>query len=465
VKLAAHAFMPHQEKAYDYARKRSRVALFMDMRLGKSSVVIRWAKTRQSKRVLLVAPLSTLLGKLNWQGELQREGINPVLLPHVPRSRRMTALRPSRITNGILHRGWVAGWFGVNYEALRAQPEILAAPWDTIILDESTRIRSPRAQTTKLLIRSTDHIANRAILSGLPNPEDPMDYFSQFVFRDGHFMGYDNYWAFRQTFFFTGYTDWDWRPKPKTRELIKQYVHKHAFVMTRKQAGVGSAKVRQQRSVEMNTAQRALLKQMKREFAVDDTETKWVPVIHTWMQRVAGGFHPVTHEMISDAKIRLAEELIVDEFRHEPLVVWFRFNNEIESLHRWLHTRHPKLRCEYIHGAMKDSKRLRSKIQQRFQDGTTDALLIQVKLGKYGWNLSRASTALYYSNTYEFEDRSQSEDRLIHLNKTKDCLYLDLVTLGTPDEDVVDALTNKRITARLFNSQLKAASIKILRAA
>lgn len=473
--ISTHAFKPHQVDAYNHARTRARVALFMEMRLGKSSVIIRWAKSRLAKRILLVAPLSTLLGKLNWQGELQREGINPTLLPHVPRTRRMSVLRPSRIVAkppGPYHgypklvRRWATGWFGVNYEALRTQPEILAGPWDAIILDESTRIRSPRAKITKVLTRDTDHIPERAILSGLPNPEDPMDYFSQFVFRDGHFMGYDNYWAFRQAFFFQGFATWDWRPKRKTREQIREYVHKNAFVLTRKQAGVGSEKIRQQRSVEMNTEQKTLMKQMRKEFAVDGVETKWMPVIHTWMQRLAGGFHPVDrHRMISDAKVRLAEELVVDEFRKESVVVWFRFNEEIEALHRWLTKRHKKLTVEYVHGAMKDSKRLRSKVQNRFQDGTTRVILLQVALGKFGWNLSASSTALYYSNSYEFEDRSQSEDRLIHLNKRRDCLYLDLVTLGTPDEDVVDALSTKRLTARLFNSKLRAAPLTYLRKA
>lgn len=470
MKSSAHQFEPHQQQAYEYAKKRSRVALFMEMRLGKSSVVIRWAKHRRARRVLLVAPLSTLLGKLNWQGEMRREGINPVVLPHVPRNKRMGVLRPTRmLANGagqyLLKRQWATGWFGVNYEALRTQPEILAAPWDALILDESTRIRNPRAQVTKILVNYTDHIRERAILSGLPNPEDPMDYFSQFVFRDGHFMGYDNYWAFRQAFFFQGFSNWDWRPKPKSREQIKQYVHKHAFVLTRKQAGVGSKKIRQQRSVELNSEQRTLLRQMKKEFAVGDVETKWTPVIHTWMQRVAGGFHPTDHTMISDAKIRLAEELIMGDFRKEPVVVWFRFNEEIEALHHWLQKRNKKLTVEYVHGAMKDSKRVRVKAQHRFQDGTTRVLLLQVALGKFGWDLSRSSTALYYSNSYEFEDRSQSEDRLIHLKKKTDCLYLDLVTLGTPDEDVVDALSSKRMTSRLFNSKLKSSALSYVRAA
>lgn len=461
----AHVLLPHQQEALRYASTRDAIALFMEMRLGKTPVAIRWTKARRLRRVLLVAPLSTLLGSLNWEGELRREDVVPVSLCRMPRAQRLPSMRPWRLTNGSLVRRWATGWFLVNYEALRNQPEILDAPWDAIILDESTRIRSPKAQTTKLLLKRTAHIPNRAVLSGLPNPEDPMDYFCQFKFLHGHFMQSDNYWAFRQSKFHTGWTNWDWQPNKGTRDAIKEYVHKHGFVLTRKDAKVGSAKVRQQRTVELNRAQRLAIQQLRKEFAIGDVETKWVPVVHTWIAKIAGGFHPTTLDILSDAKIRMLEQLLMDDFRSEPVVVWYRFNHEMEAACAWLRKRNRKLKVKYLHGAMKDSKRLRPLFQEQFQDGRLRVLMLQVKLGKYGWNLSRSSTAIYYSNSYEFEDRSQSEDRIIHLTKKRDCLYVDLVTEGTPDIEVVDSLADKRMTARLFNSRLKTSVLKLISAA
>lgn len=452
-----HVFAPHQRKAFSYARARKRVALFMEMRLGKTPVAIRWAKWTQAKRVLLVGPINTLVGKLNWVGELKRESITPTVLVGLSKDRRWPLIRTSRITDCFLMRAWATGWFAVNYEALLAQPDILNAPWDAIILDESTKIRNPRAQITKLLLKDTSHIPYRAILTGLPNPESPLDYFTQFQFLHGHFMHFDNFYIFRQKLFHTLYTEWDWSPKPKVRDRIKQYVHDHAFVLTRKQAGVGSRKIRQQRSVELNAAQRKLMKEIKKKFAIEEHETKWVTVLHTWLQRIAGGFHPITRGLISDAKVQLAESLITKDFRKEPLVLWFRFNDEIEFLYHWMRKRHPDIKIGFIHGEI--DKHQRARIQEQFQAGKLQVLLMQVKI-RFGWDLSRSSTAIYYSNSYEFEDRSQSEDRIIHLKKKDDCLYLDLVTLDTPDEDVVDALSDKRITSRQFNTRLNHAAVE-----
>ena len=350
-----------------------------------------------------------------------------------------------------MKRSWRRGWYLINYEALRSNPAILTAPWDAIILDESTKIRSPRSQITKLITRHSDHITYKAILSGLPNPEDAADFFSQFQFLDGTFLGYDNYWAFRQRYFLT--VGFGWHPKRGTRDLIKDAVGRRAFVLTRKQAGVGSEKVRQQRTVQLNGEQKKLLREMKKNFSVGGEETKWVPVVHTWMSHVAGGFHPKTKAMISDSKMRELEGLLTGELKDESVVVWFRFNHEIEAAYKWLKDR--KVSVEFLHGAVANSKEKRPKVQERFQSGKTRVLLMQVKLGKYGWNLSRSSTAIYYSNSYEFEDRSQSEDRVVHLTKRNDCLYIDLVSEGTPDETVVEALTDKRMNAKLFSARIK----------
>jgi hypothetical protein len=39
------SFWPHQEQAMAYALERDRIALFMEMRCGKTPVAVRWAKT------------------------------------------------------------------------------------------------------------------------------------------------------------------------------------------------------------------------------------------------------------------------------------------------------------------------------------------------------------------------------------------------------------------------------------
>jgi hypothetical protein len=460
--LAERSLLPYQRPAWAYAKDRARIALFMQMRLGKTIVALRWARHRKLRRVLLIAPQPTLVGEDMWEGELRGAGFPVTLLHTAPKEDREARARWKWVGKAIpvvkddgfarpgdvypgLARTRALGWFCLNPEALVLTPEVLDLPWDGIVVDESTRIRNPKARITKLLTRHAGHVQHRAILSGEPSPEDDLDLFEQFNFLLGEFCGWTNYWAFRHRFFYQGFADYDWRPKKGTKDMIRAFVHEHAFFLSRKTAGVGSVKIYERRTVPMNALQERATQQIATKMAFETSETKWAPVAHQWMRTVAGGFSPESKELMSDAKPRALRELVTEEFKGKSVVVWFAYNHEIDYCFEIL-SRVRGLSVEYCHGAV--SKKERPKIQARFQAGTTRVLLIQEALGQFGWRLDRANVEIYYSNNYEFEDRSQSEDRLIHPKKTDPERVIDLVTLGTADEDVVDTLREKKLNAR-----------------
>jgi SNF2 family DNA or RNA helicase len=81
-------------------------------------------------------------------------------------------------------------------------------------------------------------------------------------------------------------------------------------------------------------------------------------------------------------------------------------------------------------------------------------LLVQMKCGKFGLDLSAASTAIYYSNGFSLEDRLQSEDRIVSPTKKDPLLFIDLLTQGTVDESILRTLKKKNITSRSFMEKL-----------
>lgn len=425
---------PHQQRMLAWAQDRSHIALFCEMRLGKTPVTIRWA--RRDPAVLVVAPMSTL-SRYGWSRELQLE--------HITRVHRLYEVankhRPEYMAETPLR-----GWYLINYEGLRVAPWLLRYAWSTLILDESTKVRSPGAQITKLLVRHSRHIPRRAVLTGLPNPESALDYFSQFHVLDGEFLGMTNYWQFRNALY-QG-VGFDWVPRRGTVTRIKEEVHRRAFVLTRAQVGIGNHKERRVRFIPAPPVLRKYQTQVIRDFAFEHLETKWSPVQAMWLAKLAGGFSP-TNELVTNVKLKELVELVTGELRHESVVVWFRFNHELHAAARLLRKR---TTVGVIYGATPKAER--STIQEAFQAGTTRLLLAQVKCGQYGMNLSRANTAVYYSNAWDYEVRAQSEDRIEHMRKHEPLLLIDLVIEGTADEAVLDALGQKALTARVFNTQL-----------
>lgn len=441
-----------------YAIPRSRIALFMQMRLGKSAVAIRWARHHKLERNLVVAPNDILE---DWRDELIKEGVkyNDIYI-----------LDGSRLTKLATAQEIDSGWVIVNYEALRVTQRknsrtkdttgasIIELPWSGIILDESTAIRNPGSQTTKTFLKYAGHIPFRAILSGLPNPQSELDYFSQLAFLNGDFMGFHNFWIFRQRMCMQDAMGWNWTPKPSVKEKIKQEVHKHAFILSRKDAGVGEHRVFEKRYVEMTPKQRKLYQQVEKDFAFGDLETQWATVKTVWMARIAGGFSPKVdeqgvRELLCDAKGKALLNLAKTELAKEPVVVWFRFNDELRYVSELL-TR-AKIPHRTILGGQKNGRAQNHQYKADFQEGRVDWILIQIKMGKYGWDLSRSSTAIYYSMSYDFEEIAQSRDRIVNVAKHESLLNIYLVTRRTVDVEVVETAVEKDMTARLFNTKIK----------
>jgi SNF2 family DNA or RNA helicase len=71
-----------------------------------------------------------------------------------------------------------------------------------------------------------------------------------------------------------------------------------------------------------------------------------------------------------------------------------------------------------------------------------------------GLDFSAASTAIYYSNSLNPEDRLQSEDRIVHPAKREPLLYIDLLTRGSVDEDIHLALQDKGAESKFFLSRV-----------
>ncbi len=76
--------------------------------------------------------------------------------------------------------------------------------------------------------------------------------------------------------------------------------------------------------------------------------------------------------------------------------------------------------------------------------------MFDIQCGKFGLDLSAASTAIYYSNGFSHEDRAQSEDRIEHLRKREPLLFVDLVTRGSTDRTVLSLLRQKVSAGKFF---------------
>jgi len=415
---------PHQIQCLKYAVPRKEIALFMEMRLGKTLVGIRWAKKWDLRNsVLTLAPKPVLPP---WESELQGENISSII-PAGKLEKRYDQAEE------FLSKGWVL----MNYEAITLCPAILDLPWKGLICDESTYIRNPRPNITKFLIRRTSHIRFRAILSGLPDPESTTDFVCQFIFLNGEFMGHTSYWNWRHRYCYP--CGFGWEVKKKSIPLIKQAVEKRAFVLTRKEVNIGSEKIYEQRFVETNSKQRKLATQISKDYEYQFREDKWItkyaPVMYMALSRISGGFTP-NDSLVSDKKIKEVKNLLASELKGQRVVIWFRFNHELKQVRK-------ELKKKWNVGIFTASEKYGTNKDMTLSKDI-DVMCAQAKLGQRGLPWYDSSVMIFYSNYYDYEVRAQCEDRGIHPLKKEPYLIIDLISENTIDEEVIKILKSKK---------------------
>jgi hypothetical protein len=332
---------------------------------------------------------------------------------------------------------WCAECRGVGYGEVKRPTR-----WDHVVLDESF-IRNPQSKITEFFLTSFRDVPHRWLLTGLANPESRLDYWCQFAWLDGEAFGHRSYWGFRATHFHQGARGFGWRVNRDSRKFIDDWVGRRAFVQTHASVGLKYRKQYRRRVLDLPRALRKRYDKMEREFCrkrSDGTreETSFASVRWGWLCQLCGGF--VDGKLVWKTPYRELVELMTGELRNEQVVVWFSYTDEIDQACRSL--RKAKVSCERMYGDTKVADR--RPLQKKFDKGTLQALLIQVRLGMTSLQLGAANTAVYFSHPASYDARSQSEFRTLLVGKKEPLLYLDFVVKNTVSEDIRELIGKKR---------------------
>jgi hypothetical protein len=415
------------------------MGLFLEMRLGKTLLTIRYLKMPQVSLegwkpwVLVVCPNSVVP---TWCNELKEEGETYTALGG---SSKDKLLQATEFLQGNSDRGNTLLWVVVNYEGLRACPSLADFDWKSAVLDESTRIKNPQSKIAKLVTTKFRNAADRLILSGFPTPEGPLDIFMQSKFLADQCCGVRNYWQFRDSMFQQKFSQWNWQPKTGTVDRITRFMAPFCYYLTRHQVRIPGTKVYEKRYVDPTPEQVKAVREIKETWALGDKTTKWSFQVALWLSQIAGGFWPHTNQQLSGRKIEEVSSLVTGDLAGSRVVVWFRFNRELFATAGQLARVVGAKAVGVLVGGMPLEER-------QAAINNSKILCCQIKVGMIGINLSAYDAFVYYSNSYSLEERIQSEDRGINVARTSPVLIMDLITKGSVDETVVDALREKKLT-------------------
>ncbi len=468
--------MQHQKDGVLFMEERDLVAVVVDRGCGKTGTVMKSLEGKVASglvnRILYVAPLSTL-ENICREARMFATNIVPQIIYGAKVKRIKMVEFPGRHNMDV-----------INFDALRIiQPELLQAKYDTVILDESTRIKDKDTRTCRAATIIGSIAKTKILMTGMPFTEGVENAWSQFHFLDPSIVG-DNYYAFRNRYCImqskeiwikkkvkdraTG--QWVMKAMKKTIYSISGYkklddlqekIAPFTYRVAKEDCLDLPAKTYQVLTVPMleQQAKRYAHVEKKTLSEIGSSTINHVAALSKLqkLRQVAAGFmYDSDHEAVTIpcSKYNELETLLGELYGNQKAVVFTSFRAEPEMV-------------EAIADSMKNPvKVFRIPDNPMDRQGTIDtwgaydgvAILVgNVISGGTGLNLTAAHMAIFLSNVWQMEPRVQAEDRVHRIGSDihKKIIIVDIVTEGTIEEDILVSLKKKRDLVEVFLERMK----------
>ena len=146
---------------------------------------------------------------------------------------------------------------------------------------------------------------------------------------------------------------------------------------------------------------------------------------------------------------------LVEPLEGEKVIIWARFRPELQAISERLASVYGKEAVAQFWGDI--SSQDRSAFTDLFQQrGSGPRFMVSNQsVGGMGQTWTAATVVVYFSNSFSYEDRMQSEDRAHRKGQENKVAYFDLVANHPADKMVVKALAKKGDVAGYVTSSLK----------
>lgn len=492
--------MAHQRKAIVAASQKPPVpcpndvyAFLMEMGTGKSKVVLdEWGQMAMDggpRDLLLLAPKGSIRNWYTDKGDLPAQWSE--LRKHVD----------PEFNERLVHHTWVGG--GVEWSrkmhammkvkdpkrprALFVNVEALSNPKNDealklclefmkrgahVVVDESTTIKG-NSKRTEAVLQIGAEARSKRILSGLWTPKSPLDLFFQCSFLDERILKYDNFYTFRRRYaqlkrmkVFIGFVNGKEKHRTfdqvvgfQNMEELQDKVGRYSYRVLKKDCLDLEPKVYTTRDVEMTKEQKTMFKEIKHfgHAAIGDTgkfvTTDLIIKRITRELQITTGFvmddeDHVLHEVPENKTAALLEVL---SEHNGKAIIWCPWRAPLDKIVRTLSKEFGLRSVAQFHGG---NTRTRGEEETRFlSDPECKYMVATQGAGMRGNTWVVADLVIYFANSYDLEQRDQSEDRAHRVGQVNRVTYVDLITQGTIENKVVQSLRKKIDLATMINRE------------
>tara|TARA_R110001606_G_scaffold210091_1_gene357611 strand:- start:955 stop:2640 length:1686 start_codon:yes stop_codon:yes gene_type:complete len=459
----------HQRKAFYMSRDKDNFALLMEQGTGKTKVIIDNAAYLYGKGrincLIVIAP-----------NGVHRNWLNNEIPVHMPKWCPINSIyyqsgmnkAHTKKFNDVIGSREVLKIFTFNVEAfvsktaMRFLENILLSHDCLLVVDESSRIKTPGTHRTKVITKLGKLAKYRRILTGTPVTKGAEDVYAQFKFLDPYILGYDSFYTFRARYcVMREYDNRKWIVGYRNVDELTNNIKGNSFRVLKKDCLDLPEKIYQRAYVELSKEQRKIYNSIKNEYVAQlgDDEIS-VPETITRilrLQQVVCGWFPSEGEVkpINKTNLRLKALLDIISEIDAKIIIWARFRADIMAIQAALGDS-----AVVYYGDVSSDDRVIA--VDRFQkDPQIKYFIGQPQSGGIGLTLTAAQYAIYYSNSFDLETRLQSEDRCHRIGTTTNITYIDMEASKTVDGRIIKALRDKKSVADVINKDPRSMFLEI----
>ena len=440
----------HQRKALIAGADKNEFAYFMEMGTGKTKVTIdNLAYLYYKKKINLVVVIAPNSVYHNWKNEIDI---------HCPCK---TAIYIHKVNKNFEVKEDKLNFFLINVEAFSHASGVktlesivnLYSSSMCVVIDEATSIKNRQAKRTKNICKVSQKALYKRILTGSPITKSPLDLFSQCEFLKPGILGFTNFYAFRAR-----YSVMKQIQIGANKNLLIPIYYQHlgelenkiksfSFRVKKDECLDLPPKIYEKRDIKLSDQQIKLYNSLKEncraiiEDEMASYNNKLTEILK--LQQVCNGFLKTddgeTKELTNSKLTELIN--ILDEVDGK-VIIWANFVHNIETIIKTLQDKFGQTSVVSIYGDVAVEARNSAVIN--FQKNDRVRFFVgNPSTGGYGLNLTKASTVIYFSNSFNLEIRQQSEDRAHRIGQENKVTYIDLIAKGTIDEFVLKSLNQK----------------------
>lgn len=433
----------HQKKSVAFMLKHERVLDASDPGTGKTRVQIElFAQRRKAggRCALVIAPKSLL--KSAWENDFAKFAPGLRCSVAQARNRKQAFAIPADvyITN-VDATKWLA-----------EQGPAFFARFDTLIIDELSMFKHHTAQRSKALNKIKGHFKFRYGLTGTPNSNGIADIWHQvFVLDDGEHLG-RNFYKFRsmtqvpqQQGPSANMLKWIDREgaEEAVGEMIKDMTVRHKF----EECFDIPANFETEVPFFMQDGHRTLYNNFKRDALVmlksgDMISALNAAAVANKLLQIASGASYTGEDgkyaLVNEDRYELIADLC-EQRKHT--VVFFHWKHQRDCLMKALEKRGLTYAC--IDGSVNDQDRFEA--VQDFQGGFYRVILAHPASAAHGITLTKGTTTIWASPTYNLEHWLQGNRRIYRAGQTQKTETISIIAKGTIEEIVQSRLADKNV--------------------